>query len=254
MYNVLPLFKSHYSVGKSILTLEKPTGKDNNYPISIFDLIINNKLTVLPLVDDSISGLFQASKIADENKIKLVFGLRITITDNAEEKNEDSLKKEAKYIILSKNAKGYQDLVKISSFASEVGFYYQPRIDFKNLSRLWNEKNLKLLVPFYDSFLYLNSFESHIHVPVLNFTSPSFILENNSLPMDNYLESKVVNFIKQNKGSVIKAQSIYYKSPEDFISYLAFRCAHDRTTIEKPELNHMGSDEFNFDRWLERNK
>jgi DNA polymerase III alpha subunit len=247
MYNVLPLFKSHYSLGKSILTLEKPTGKENCYPISIFDLLIKNNLNTLTLVEDNVSGLLQASKISDENKIKLVFGLRLTVLDNMLEKNEDSLKKEAKYIIFVKNPDGYKDLIKIWSCAAKDGFYYQPRIDFKTLASLWNKKNLKLVIPFYDSFLFLNSFESHIHVPVLNFAEPTYLIENNNLPFDKYLADKVSKYTVCAK---LSAQSIFYQSDEDFIAYLAFRCIHNRTTIEKPELNHMGSDGFNFTKWL----
>jgi DNA polymerase-3 subunit alpha len=246
---VLPLIKSHYSLGKSIITLEKPTGKDS-YPTTAFDLVKSNNLDTLVLVDDNVSGLLQASKEAKECKVKLVFGLRIWITDDALEKSEAVLKKQAKYIIFVKNPKGYQDIIKIWSYASKDGFYYEPRLDFKTLKTLWNEKHLRLVVPFYDSFIHLNSFESYTHVPQYDFTKPTFLYEDNNLPFDDYLREKVDKFTKENKLSLIPAQSIYYKHRDDFIAYLAARCLHNRTTIEKPELNHMGSDEFNFQKWL----
>jgi len=255
MYNVLPLFKSHYSLGKSILTLDEPFDKKKK-PVenSIFQILIANKLDTLVLVDDNVSGLLQASKVADECKIKLVFGLRVWVTDDMLNKTEESLKKRAKYVIFVKNSAGYKDLIKIWSTAAKDGFYYEPCIDFKTLKKLWNTDTLSLAVPFYDSFLFLNSFESYFHVPELSFIpNVTFMIEDNSLPFDDYLSAKVQDFAAQSGNSILNTQSIYYKSPDDFIAYLAFRCLNNRTTIEKPELAHMGSDEFNFEKWKKIN-
>jgi DNA polymerase III subunit alpha len=256
MYQTLPLFKSHYSLGKSILTLEEPTDKKGKpVPNSIFHLLKSNNLDTLFLVDDNVSGLLQASEVAKKSKIKLKFGLRLWVTDDALDKKEDNLKRRAKYIVIAKNYDGYKDISKIWSWAAKEGFYYEPCIDFKHLKKFWNEKNLKLAVPFYDSYVFLNAFESHTHVPHIDFTKTHYFIEDNSLPFDDYLGDKVKNLAKEEKTQVVKAQSIYYEKSSDFIAYLADRCLHNRTTIEKPELNHMGSDEFNFEKWLrnERN-
>src|SRR5438046_2553386 len=141
MIKVLPLFKSHYSLGKSILTLEEPLDK-KGAPVknSIFNILKSNKLDTLVLVEDNVSGLLQASKVAAENKINLYFGLRIWVTDDMNEKSEESLKKQAKYIIFVKHNSGYKDIIKIWSAAAQQGFYYEPRIDFKTLKTLWNPK------------------------------------------------------------------------------------------------------------------
>jgi DNA polymerase III alpha subunit len=250
MFNVLPLFKSHYSLGKSILTLEEPFDKKGKaVENSIFNIVKEANLDTLVLVEDNVSGLLQASKVAKDSKVKLVYGLRLWVADDISEKNEAFLKKRAKYIIFAKNSQAYKDLIKIWSYAAKEGFYYEPCMDFTMLRKLWNPANLHLAVPFYDSFLALNSLEGHIHVPQLDFTKPTYLTEENSLPFDDYLKEKVQKFAHDEKCNVLPAQSIFYKSAEDFIAYLAIRCLHNRTTIEKPELNHMGSDEFNFFKW-----
>lgn len=259
MYKVLPLFKSHYSLGRSILTLEKPSGKEGSYPVSVFDLLKLNKLPTLVLVEDNVSGLLQASKQADECKVKLVFGLRLDVCEDMDKKDEASLTHRAKYIIFAKNTEGYKSLIKIWSAAAQRGFYYTPNIDFKTLKALWN-KNLNMAVPFYDSFLYLNTFCSHVHIPDLDSFKPViFLTENNSLPFDEMLEQRVREYCLTNGYDVLPAQSIFYKSPDDYLAYVAFRCLHNRgtqqkCTLERPELDHMNSDEFNFDKWLQLNK
>lgn len=252
---VLPLFKSHYSLGKSILTLEEPFDKKGQ-PIenSMFYLLKANKIDTLTLVDDNVSGLLQASKVADENKIKLVFGVRLLIVNDMTDKNEESLKKVAKYIIFLKSPQAYQKLIKIWSIAAKEGFYYEPRIDFKTLKTIWDDKLLSLAIPFYDSFLYLNSYESHIHVPDFGFTKPVVLFEDNDLPFDEFLIEKTKKFAEDNNLNLIRAQSIFYEKHKDFLAYLTRRCIDNRTTVEKPELQHMASNEFCFEKWLKLNE
>lgn len=255
--NVLPLFKSHYSLGRSILTLEKPwdkKGKKPDYTNSLFDLALDNGLNTLVLVEDNVSGLLQASQYAKDYKLKLVFGLRIYVTESIVNQSEDSLKKRAKYILFARNSAGYKALLKIWSFAAQQGFYYTPCLDFAALKTMWT-KDLQLTVPFYDSFLHLNTLNSNQHIPDLSFGKPIFFTENNDLPFDDVLNTKVEAYCNENKYEKVRAQSIFYKSPEDFLAYVTFRCIHNRgtsqkSTLDKPELNHMGSDTFNFDRWF----
>ena len=246
---ILPCYKSHYSLGKSILTLEKPTGDVESTPTSIIDLVLHSKQNVLTLIEDNMTGYLEASKNCKDNKIKLIFGLRIDVTNDIENQNEQSLKNRAKYVVFAKDAAGYKALIKIWSLAAKEGFYYNPCIDFKNLKRFWND-SLMLVVPFYDSFLHLNSLEGNFHVPDFGKIKPIFFLENNHLPFDPILRKKAIDYAAQNNFDTVESQSIFYKSKLDFIAYLTFKCISERTSIEKPEFNHMGSDSFNFDRWL----
>lgn len=258
-FNILPCLKTHYSLGRSILNCEKPKGNLIDYPTSVFDLIIQNKLDTLIVVEDSISGLLELSQNATSNKIKLIFGLRISICDDINYKETDYKKKTAKYIIFIKNSDGYKDLIKISSFTNCNGFFHIPRIDFKNLKHLWT-KNLMLTIPFYDSFLHLNALESHSHVPKIDgFGDITFLKEENDLPFDFILENKVSNYCRVNNFETLPAQSIYYKDESDFLAYQTFRCIHSKgaikkATLEAPELNHCCSNTFNFNRWLQNNQ
>ena len=249
--NVLPLFKTQYSVGRSILTLAAPAkdGKlDENYPVSVFDVAVKHNLEQVTVVDDSVSGFLEAHQNAKKAKLKLVFGVKLRCMENIETKSDASLKTISKVIVFIKNTQGYKDLIKITSCAAKKGFYYKPNIDFAHLKALWTE-NLSLAIPFYDSFLFRNTLEGYLCVPNFSFTQPAFFIENSGLPFDKLLQEKVRAYAKSIKASVIPTRSIYYYQRADFLAYLTFRCIHARTELSKPELEHMSSDWFCFSEW-----
>ena len=157
MTDVIPIFKSHYSLGRSILTLTPPGDAIPNAPVSIFDILLENKIDELFLVEDSFGGFLEAYQNSKDNKIKLNYGLRFNFLCDIEDKNEESLKSRCKYIIFAKNTKGYKRLIKICSLAAREGFYYAPNLDFKVLQKFWDDNDLLMCVPFYDSFLHRNA-------------------------------------------------------------------------------------------------
>ena len=249
----LPLYKSQYSLGKSLLTLNKPLGTiDQASSVSIVDLVAHSKQDFMCLVEDNMTSFLEASQHCQNKKLKLIYGLRLDLTEDIAHQDEASLKKRAKYVIFAKTKNGYQALIKIWSVASEQGFYYNACLDFKHLEKFWCNE-LVLAVPFYDSFLHLNAFEAHVHVPKFDVIKPIFLLESNDLPFDPHLRKKTVDYADSHGFQTLEAQSIFYKSKRDFISYMTFRCISNRTDIEKPELNHFGSDTFNYERWLAEN-
>lgn len=250
--SVLGILNTHYSLGRSTFTAEKSKGK-LSYPISVIDLALEHKLDKLVIVDSTISGAIELSQNCAAAKIKLIYGLKVVVCQDINEKSESSLKTEAKYIIFVKNNQGYKDLIRISTALNITGFYYRGRIDFKTLKKYWNDKNLSLAVPFYDSFLHLNTLESHLHVPDFSFARPTFFIEDNNLPFDYLIEKRVREYATVNKYETLPAQSIFYYDRQDFISYLCLRCINNRSSLERPELNGMSSDSFNFLRWKELN-
>tara|TARA_R100000808_G_scaffold6858_1_gene20218 strand:- start:33425 stop:34189 length:765 start_codon:yes stop_codon:yes gene_type:complete len=253
MDDILPLFKSQYSLGRSILTLEKAGSSEESGPDSIVDIAVENNLSKIFMVEDSMSGFLQAYDSLSEKKIDLVFGLRVTVCPTVEEKSEDAVSKSSKYVILCKNTEGYQRLIKIASDSHKLGFYYVPRVDFQILEKYWDNNDLQLCIPFYDSFIYKNLLTSSICVPNFDFTEPTFFLESNDLPFDYLVEEKVKSYCEKNDYNTIKTKSIYYKDKKDFKAYLTFRCINNRSTLSKPELEHMCSDQFCMESWSEKN-
>tara|TARA_Y100001963_G_C6785675_1_gene452569 strand:- start:2415 stop:3161 length:747 start_codon:yes stop_codon:yes gene_type:complete len=246
---MIPLFKSHYSIGKSILTLEEEGSSLENGPQSIIDLCKNNKIKDLHLVDDSMSGFLQGYINSKSAGINFKFGLRISVCDDLNEKSEEEINKTSKLVIFANNKNGYKKLIKIYTKAAQEGFYYVPRTDFKALKAIWSEKDLTMMVPFYDSFLHRNSLHGTICAPDLSFCKPFFALEDNDVPFNWLIEKRIREYAKEDR--LLKVKSVFYNKKEDFKAFLTFRCINNRTTLDKPNLDHMTSDEFCLESWRE---
>ena len=247
----IPLFKSHYSIGRSILTLEEAGKTEPNYPDSVFDIAKENNLKDLVLVEDSMSGFLEAYTNAQKAGLNLIFGQRLILCADINEKSEDGLKNESKIIVFMKNNAGYKDLIKISTLASTEGFYYEPRTDIVKLKELWTD-NLILAIPFYDSFIMNNLMRfSNIIIDIL-FTKPLIFIERlHSLPFDSLLGEMVETFVKQNPFPVVETHSIYYKNKLDFKAYQTFKAIHKRSTLAKPKLEHMSDNSFCWESYAE---
>ena len=249
--NIFPFFKSAYSIGRSILTLEHPDNVEDSGPDSVFSLAKSRPDDRHFLVEDSISGIMEALVNAEKTKTKLTFGLRLTHLEDAKDKSEDSLKKESKIVILMNGPKAYEDLVRISTLAAKDGFYYQPRVDDSMLKSV-GVGNLSLVVPFYDSYIHRNNLESATCVPsFLNlFNEVFYAKEDNDLPLDVLISGLVDKTVQgSSNASLIQTQSIYYGTSDDYLAYLSFRCIHNRTALQKPNLDHMSSDSFSFENY-----
>jgi len=249
---IIPLFKSHYSLGKSILTLEKAGETLENYPDSVFDIAKENKLKKVFLVDDNMSGFLQAYSNSKEAGVDLIFGLRLSICSDMNQKDDESRNETCKYIIFIKNLEGYKRLVRIFTKAAKDGFYYYPRIDFQNLNKMWSSRDLELAIPFYDSFIFNNVMGSAFCIPDFSKIKPVFFLEENDLPFDDLVRSRVEQYC-QDKYETAETKSIYYNNRKDFKPYLTFKCISNRSVLDKPQFDHMCSDEFCFESWKEKN-
>ena len=248
---VLPLFKTHYSLGKSILTLNKKGSSIPKGPDSVIDICLESKIKEFYLVEDNMGSFLQAYDSTKDEDLSFRFGLRLNVCGNRTEKGEDALRTTSKYIIFARDEEGYKKLIKIYSDAASNGFYYEPRTDFDFLREIWDSKHLALAVPFYDSFLFRNVLEDGECIPDFDFTDPIFLREDNGLPFDVIMRRRIESFC-EDKHEMQESKSIYYKNKEDFMAYLTMRCVSKRTTWSKPNFNHLSSDEFSLESWQEK--
>lgn len=247
---MIPLFKSHFSIGKSILKLE--SGKEKGSADGIFDIAEQEKMDKVFLIEDSLTGFLESAKKAKESNLQLIFGLRISCCDFY--KNEET-RDCHKIVIFARNDNGCKLLNKIYSktFTSTSN-----SIEMKDLAALWADKDLKLAIPFYDSFIYNNLMSFSNCAPKINFTSPVFFVEENDLPFDNLIKDAVNLFCDKQGFKTEKVKSIYYKNRADFEAFQTYKCICNRgswsgrqVSLEKPNLNHCGSKEFCIESWKE---
>lgn len=247
---MLPVFRSNYSL-TSVLTLDPATEKENrleNRPDSIFDICKDYELSEVFIVDNTLTGLVEAYENAKKAKLNLRFGYRLSVCQDITDKTPGSELTESKFIIFATKS-SFTDLIKLHNISTTDGIYSgRPKLDFKTLKENWS-KNLALAVPFYDSYVYYNLLYGRQCVPELDFTDPAYFIENNGLPFDGLLIKHIQETIKDHE--IIPSKTIYYRDRKDFKSYMTYRCILNRTTFQKPELRHFGSQEFCMEAWKE---
>jgi len=251
---MVPLFKSDYSIGKSILTLKDPSPDG---PSSIFSILDKYNQNTLCLVEDSLTGFLKAYSQCEKFGLELYFGLRISFCSDLDaEPEKGGDKTEHKVIVFSKSPEGCKLLNKIYSHAFTVG---HGRIDSKYLESVWDGNHLALAVPFYDSFLFYNFFTFKTCIMDFDFANPTFFIEENKLPFDSFLKDQVTVYCENLNYNTIKTKSIYYESRNDFAAYQTYKCICSRSSfgrgssLEKPNLDHCASQEFCMESWKENN-
>lgn len=249
---MVALFKSHFSIGKSILTLDDPKKTTDGGSDSIFKIAKENNLKKIVLVEDSLIGFFEAWKRSRELGINLTFGLRMSVRNSSLAEDDSS---EHKVIIFAKNSDGCKIMNKIYSaaFCDFSGY-----VDYQFIKKIWSEKDLHLAIPFYDSFIHVNNFTFGNAVPDLAFTNPTVFYEDNETSIDGLLFNIVSKFSDDNKLKMQKAKTIYYKNNEDVDAYMSYKIICNRSfgkdrSIQKPNLEHFCSNKFSFQSWKEQN-
>lgn len=252
MNEILPIFSSSFSIGKSTLTLDKSEKIDVNRPISIFSIAKTYYLKEVFLVESRMGGFIDAHENSKKSEIPLRFGVKLTVCADLNEKTEESLKTEHKVIVWLKNTnKQAKSLNKIYTKAATDGFYYCPRIDFKHLIDLWDD-DLKLSIPSYSSFLHNNILKGHQCLIDFNKIKPIIFISKMNLPFDDIIVDAHIEYAKNNKLDIQEVHHTYFFDKERFYSYNVFKCITNRSVMSKPQLDQFGSKEFNFESYLNK--
>lgn len=239
---MLPVYKSTYSIGKSILSVDK-----------IIELSKLDSAKNLILVEDSLTGFVKAHNSCKDEGLQLIFGLRINCCNdiNDEDSFQDS---DHKIIIFAKNDEGCKLLNKISSFSSLEGKGF---VDFNYLNKVWDDTKLDLVIPFYDSFIHQNQLYLKNCIPNFKDIKPIFWIEKNNLPFDPLITKATLEYLKGKYESTL-VKSIFYENKEDIEALQTYKIICGRkfgraATLSMPNLDHFGSDEFCFESY-QKNK
>jgi DNA polymerase III alpha subunit len=245
---MIPLFKSTYSIGKSILTLKSPDQSRDDGSDSIFSIAQEESLDTLYLVEDSMIGFFDAFKKSKEFGIKLIFGYRFTCCTDP-----TFVDSYHKLIAFALNDQGCKDLNRFYSFINTDS---DGVISNDDLIRLWTD-NMLLAVPFYDSFIFKNHLSLSNCTPDFKSIKPVYFIEDNNLPFDSMIEKAVRDYASLTNCKVERSKSIYYRYKSDCEALQTYKVICSRTfgrqaTLSSPNLNHFGSDEFCWESFKEQ--
>lgn len=246
MSTPLALFSTHYSYGTSILTLEEAGKTKAGNPTSVCDLVANHGLKQVVIADTKIDGFIEGHKNLSKIDVQLIFGIKMTVCADMTDKSEESLKTESNVIVFIRNSQGYSDLIRIYNRAWTDGFYYQGRADWRALKALWTD-NLSLALPTYSSFLFKNQMTFSNIVPDLPVKPTVFREMDSGLPFAGLVDKVITEFAAREGLTVQPTKSIYYASGADYPAYATFRAIGNRGEFQRPNVDHMCSDQFSFE-------
>jgi DNA polymerase III alpha subunit len=252
MNKITPLFKTSFSVTRSIFTSEvlgksKPDGAP-----SIVDVAKREGLEHVICVENSVGGYMQAKNNLEKEGIGYSLGWILNMTSDLSDETGSSLHK---IVVFAKNDDGWKDFIKLHNLASTklIG-KFGPQITGEILQDVWSD-NLLLAVPMYDSYLFNNLLTVKKCILDIGKIKPTYFSENNDLPFDHIINDKL-NELEDIE--ILKTKSIYYENRADFDAYLTLRLLNRKSygsnnTLEQPNMEFMSSREFCVESWREQN-
>lgn len=226
---MINLFKTHYSIGKSVLTLEE--GKDR----SVFSVAKKLGLSEIIILDDNLSGAAEAYFQAEKEKIPVRIGCILRHSEDGENISNFNL--------IALNTQGYRDLVAISSFQETKKEKHLTTEEIKK----YLTQNLWLSIPFYDSFLFKNLLEGTSCIFDIGL-KPTLLLEDNDLPFDAILREKVLQLAEKEDLDTLDVQTCLYPDEDWFDAWQTVKTMHKRSyrggTLSCPNLDNCGSTNF----------
>lgn len=239
----LPIFiSSDGSVGKSILTLNYNGEICDDKPVSIFDIAVKHDLKSVYILDNEMSGFVKAYENSKKTGIKLRYGCKLTVSHNDENTSLGN------YNIFALNTEGYYNLIKIKSIWAHKNEKAKNHlyVTFDEVKDMLLSKNLMIMIPFYDSFLFNNLTHFGQATPDLSNIKPIFCIENHETIYDHLITPYIIEYCKNNNFEYINTHSVYYYRESDFKAYLIYRAVEKRGNWFKPELKYFSSNKFSF--------
>ena len=190
--------------------------------------------------------------------IKPILGCELYICDQDPAIKEKENKKLSHFLVLSKNYKGWQDLIKIVSESNnETNYYHKPRLDLKTLGSL-NSGNLIAITGHLGSTLadhildqyslkedWLQIGKDHVNYLKELFNNDVFLeaqlIDSENLPIQKVLTEAVREIAKQTNTKVICTPDAHYCNKEDAVDQRILLCNNLKITF--PEISRKITNE-----------
>lgn len=196
-------------------------------------------------------GAIKFKNILKDAGIKPILGCEIYIAPRGMDQKDFGI--DNKYfhlVLLAKNLKGYNNLVKIVSIAHMEGFYYRPRIDFETLSKytdglialsacLAGPISTPLLSGNYDRAL-----ESAIRYSTI-FKDNFFLeIQRNGMEEQEVVNEGLLKISKELSLPIVATCDAHYLDKQDAQIQEVLWCINDGKTWDDPQRRRMPTNEF----------
>lgn len=233
--------------GRSVLNTWKKKECVEGGSKSIITIAKDLGLQKFIYISPNFHSFVQCMKNAEEENLQMVFGLEVLMCADRHVHSEESVATNHKVILFMKNSAGYKDLIKLYSAwkTEKENKYYKYRFDFKGLKQHFTQ-NMILAIPFFNSFLYTNTFIHGANI-VPDYSTEELVLmrEIGSEHPHEYLTNLAIdNFNKDRKYKEINTKTAFCENRADFDALTVFRTIHEKTEYHKPELPFFCSDAF----------
>lgn len=215
-------------------------------------------------------GAIEFYKKAKEQEVKPIIGMEAYVTENIKGSTNQK-DKTFHLLLLSKNQRGYKNLMELSSIAHIEGFYYRPRIDKEILAKykeglivasgcMQGEVSYWLKEGDYNKSRevanwYLNLFEDDYYLEIQRHNFRNYLDSAKDNEIKANIESSAEDEEKVNEGIVklsrdlgiplIATNDVHYIKKEDAIAQDALVCISTGKTVDdKKRLRYVDTPDF----------
>lgn len=246
MKDIIPCFYAD-DCGRSVLNTWKPSECKEGGSKSIISIAKELALEKFLYISPNFHSFVQCLKNSAEENLQMIFGLEVLMCMDRFDHSEASLITNHKVILLMNNSNGYKDLIKLYSAwkTDKNNKYYKYRFDFKGLKQYFTN-NMTLVIPFFNSFVYTNTFVHGANI-IPDYPTNDLVImrEIESEHPHEYLTNWALdNFNKDKEYKEINVKTCFCEKRQDIEALTVFRSIHNKSSFHEPEIPYFCSDAF----------
>lgn len=225
----------------------------------VHDLVAAAKddgMPALALTDNgNLYGAIEFYKTCIKEGIKPLIGIDTYVAARSRHDKEAGVdNRRSRLLLLAKNKKGYQNLLKLTTLSHTEGFYYKPRIDHELLEQC--KEGLIAILPSFSSeaSLALKAGNKKAANEAVDWHKEVFGRENIYLEITHHpeidghakLQKDIEKLANETATSLVAAHDIYYLKPEDKKARDALVHIQNGTSFRDQSGMDDGTEDFSF--------